>query len=125
MLHAGDGVMMDFMRSLRQRAQFLNAARGRKVSGRFFTLQTTHSAENEPGIGYTVTKRVGNAPERSRIKRRLRAAVSACHALFKSQHDYVLIGRRNVLSVPFETLVRALVDAIARLDAPDAAAKRT
>lgn len=116
---------MDIMRHLQKRPQFLKAARGRKISGRFFTLQSSQVAELEPGIGYTVTKRAGNAPERSRIKRRLRAAVDACHALFKSQHDYVLIGRRNILSVPFETLVRALAEAATQLDAPQAATKRT
>lgn len=117
--------MMDFMRTLQKRTQFLKAARGRKVSGRFFTLQTTQVSENEPGIGYTVTKRAGNAPERSRIKRRLRAAVSACHLHFKTQHDYVLIGRHNILSVPFETLVRALSEAVKHLDAPQSATQRT
>lgn len=122
---AGDGDMMDFMRTLQKRTQFLKAARGRKVSGRLFTLQAAQVTEHEPGMGYTVTKRVGNAPERSRIKRRLRAAVAACHSLFKPQHDYVLIGRRNILSVPFETLVRALAEAATHLDARQPATQRT
>lgn len=117
--------MMDLMRTLKQRTQFLNAARGRKISGRFFTLQARRVTDPEPGIGYTVTKRTGNAPERSRIKRRLRAAVAACQSQFQPQHDYVLIGRRSVLSTPFSTLVRALDEAAQNIDAGQPAAKRT
>ena len=58
-----------------------------------------------PGIGFTVTKKTGNSPERNRIKRRLRAAVRACARGFLPQHDYVLVGRREALSMPFATLV--------------------
>lgn len=112
------------MRTLKKRTEFLSAARGRKVSGRFFTLQANRSDQEEPGIGYTVTKRTGNAPERSRIKRRLRAAVTACHQHFKPQHDYVLIGRRQVLSAPFTTLVGDLGRAAAKLDAAQPATQR-
>jgi len=61
-----------------------------------------------PGIGYTVTKKTGNSPERSRIKRRLRAAVEACASQFHPQYDYVLIGRREALGEPFIGLVNHL-----------------
>ncbi len=103
------------MRQLKKRAQFLNAARGKRFAGRFFVLQSRSVTEIEPGIGYTVTKRTGNSPERSRIKRRLRAAVFACQNQFKDRHDYVLIGRRAALSAPFSTLVEKLEHAIAHL----------
>ncbi len=103
------------MRQLKKRAQFLNAARGQRFAGRFFVLQARAVSENEPGIGYTVTKRTGNSPERSRIRRRLRAAVLACQDQFIEQHDYVLIGRRATLSAPFSTLVEKLSHAIAYL----------
>jgi ribonuclease P protein component len=103
------------MRQLKKRAQFLNAARGMRSAGRFFVLQAAPVSVLEPGIGYTVTKRTGNSPERSRIKRRLRAAVLACQNQFHTQYDYVLIGRRAALGVPFATLVRKLDHAIAQV----------
>ncbi len=103
------------MRQLKKRAQFLNAARGRRFSGRYFALQAVRVKEREPGVGYTLTKRVGNSPERSRIKRRLRAAVFACQSQFQAQHEYVLIGRRAALQAPFCVLVQKLGQALARL----------
>jgi len=124
-LAAGKRAGADRVRRLKTRKQFLHAARGRKVSGRFFTLQANKVADDEPGVGFTVTKRTGNAPERSRIKRRLRAAAAACHSHFMPRHDYVLIGRRSVLSVPFSTLVRKLGESATHLNAVDTARQRT
>ncbi|MCD7058905.1 ribonuclease P protein component [Pelagibacterium xiamenense] len=106
------------LRRLKKRAQFLRAARGKKIAGRGFVLQAVPVAEPGAGVGYTVTKKVGNAPERNRIKRRLRAAVHACHDRFKGGYDYVLIGRRESLNEPFAALVERLCTSIERLNAP-------
>lgn len=96
------------MRRLTKRSQFLRAARGRRASRSFLTLQATRSPEAEPGIGFTVTKKTGNSPERNRIKRRLRAAVEQNAARFHPHFDYVLIGRRGVLSEPYPSLVQTV-----------------
>jgi ribonuclease P protein component len=105
-----------FMRHLKKRAQFLKAARGKRFAGRFFVLQAVPVQEHDDaGVGFTVTKRVGNSPERSRIKRRLRAAVHTCQNQFADQYDYVLIGRRAVLNAPFTTLVEKLEHALGYL----------
>ncbi len=96
------------MRHLKKRSQFLNAARGTRLPGRFFVLQKADAEFETAGIGLTVTKRTGNSPERNRIKRRLRAAVLACRSGFVAGHDYVLIGRRKVLNAKFSSLVSHL-----------------
>ena len=103
------------MRRLKKRFQFLNAARGKRVAGRFFVLQQTRVNNQEPGIGYTVTRKMGNSPERNRIKRRLRAMVAACECDFADRHDYVLIGRRDVLSAQFCELVLKLETALKKI----------
>ena len=108
-------VLFAFMRQLKKRSQFLNAARGERFSGRYFVLLAVGADQDQPGIGFTVTKRVGNSPERSRIKRRLRAAVLACQNQFQSRHDYVLIARRAVLQAPFSVLVQKLKHALIHL----------
>jgi ribonuclease P protein component len=61
------------LRRLKRRSQFLRAARGNRAGRSAFGLQTIAVSETEPGVGFTVTKKVGNAPERNRMKRRLRA----------------------------------------------------
>ena len=105
------------LRRLSKRAQFLNAAKGRRAGRTAFSLQAATVELIEPGLGLTVTKKVGNAPERNRIKRRLRAAAKACGARFHPQHDYVLIGRREALTAPFSQVVSDLSSAIAKVHA--------
>jgi ribonuclease P protein component len=103
------------MRRLRTRTEFLAVARGRRASRNGLVLQAAKTGVEDIGVGFTVTKKAGNAPERNRIKRRLRAAVKACEDAFETQHDYVVIGRRDVLAAPFPVLVSTLTGLIARV----------
>ncbi len=110
------------LRHLTKRAQFLNAKNGIRTRGNSFALQMVRQKaaldmafEHKAGIGYTITKKTGNSPQRNRIKRRLRAASDICSHLFKSQYDYVLIGRTNALTTPFNILVDELEKAILTL----------
>jgi ribonuclease P protein component len=108
------------VRRLLKRSQFLRAARGNRAGRSAFVLQAVESDETEPGIGFTVTKKTGNAPERNRIKRRLREAARACEAAFRPRHDYVLVGRRDALTVPFDKLIAELSGAITKIHASKA-----
>ena len=105
------------LRRLVKRAQFLNAAKGTRAGRSGFSLQAISAGDEAPGIGFTVTKKAGNAPERNRIRRRLRAAVRACAGEWHAQHDYVLIGRREALGLPFSSLVTDLSSAIRKVHA--------
>jgi len=62
-----------------------------------------------------VTKRVGNAVVRNRIKRRFREAARAISSeKFQFDHDYVLIGKRAALSEVFDNIVLDLSKALDR-----------
>lgn len=105
------------LRRLRKRAQFLNAAKGRRAGRSAFSLQAVSVGDAVPGLGFTVTKKAGNSPQRNRIKRRLRAAARACEPRFQPQHDYVLVGRHEALTEPFAKVVADLSSAIAKVHA--------
>ena len=108
------------LRRLTKRSQFQRAARGNRTGRSAFGLQAVAAPDPLPGLGFTVTKKTGNSPERNRIKRRLRAAVTACARDFRPHHDYVLIGRREALSEPFNKLVSDLSASIERVHAQSA-----
>jgi ribonuclease P protein component len=108
------------MRRLIKRAQFLKAARGTRASRRGFVVQMAASTHHEPGLGFTVTRRTGNAVVRNRIKRRLLAAAAANAEHFAAGHDYVLIGRREALHEPFGHLVGGIRAALSEVTAPKA-----
>lgn len=103
------------LRRLRRRSQFLRAARGIRAGRSAFGLQVIPAEEDLAGIGFTVTKKVGNSPERNRMKRRLRATAAACAGDFKPGHDYVLLARREALSRPFAKMINDLSGLIARV----------
>lgn len=108
----------DALRRLVKRSQFQRAARGNRAGRSAFGLQVIAADEASAGIGFTVTKKTGNSPQRNRIKRRLRAAVTACARDFVPHHDYVLVGRREALSEPFAKLVADLGALITRVHTP-------
>lgn len=108
------------LRRLRRRSQFLGAARGNRAGRSAFGLQVIAAEDELPGVGFTVTKKVGNSPERNRMKRRLRAAAAACVGDFRRGHDYVLLARREALSRPFAKMINDLSGLIARVHDADA-----
>ena len=104
------------MERLKHRSDFLAAATGMKVPAAAFVLQArSRGDEAPPRIGFTVSKKVGNAVERNRVRRRLRDLVRrADGSRIAAGHDYVLIGRRAALQLPFERLIVEFEGALRR-----------
>ncbi len=106
---------------LARRADFLAAARGRRRSAQGFTLQARRRATEEAAegvrVGFTCSKKVGNAVARNRAKRRLRAAARAVLAVAgRPGWDYVLVGKPvETAALPFDRLVADLAAATAAI----------
>ena len=93
-----------------------------RSSGRAFVLQARRRGEDGAiRVGFTVSRQVGNAVERNRVRRRLREIVRLSAAAGRNQlrpgHDYVLIGRRAALAAPFGEMMQELDAALDRLHA--------
>ncbi len=109
--------------TIKDRKDFLQAAAsGKKFVTNSLILQMVKRKDNhlaqagEIRIGYTVTKKMGNAVIRNRIKRRLREAAKP--ALLKSGiagHDYVVISRIKALDCDFCDLKRDMEFAFTRI----------
>ena len=102
---------------LRRRAEFVAAGKGARVNRDAFGLQTKRRAEqpdSPPRFGLTVTKKVApHAVDRNRIRRRLREALRLGAALSGvAGHDYVIVGRQPLLTMPFGDLRLALAEGL-------------
>jgi ribonuclease P protein component len=99
---------------LARRADFLRAAQGARAPMPGLLLQARERRDGDPAIrvGFTCSKKLGNAVTRNRAKRRLRAAArAALPGRARPGWDYVLIGR------PQASVERAFVDLCADLRA--------
>lgn len=112
---------MPRLTTIKNRRDFLAAASsGRKIITQTFVLQICkrtgdHPAPSGGRIGFTVTKKMGNAVARNRIKRRLRAAAARANLPTQPDHDYVIISRIKALDCPFETLLNDMRFAFQKL----------
>ncbi|MDP2063110.1 MAG: ribonuclease P protein component [Phaeovulum sp.] len=109
--------------TLRKRPDFLRAASARRQSTPGFLLQARKRAETEAAqaqavrVGFTCSKKVGNAVARNRAKRRLRALAREVLPLgARPGWDYVLVGRAGATAErDFAAMVADLTRVLAQL----------
>ena len=103
------------MSVLTRRADFLAANRGLRVARPGFVLLVNPNSHEQVRFGITVTKKIGNAVVRNRMKRRFRALL---RELLPQQglpaHDHVLIGRDGGVERDFTKLREELTGALTR-----------
>lgn len=116
---------MPAFETIKKRRDFLAVRGGEKASSSAFLIEAkprraddTAGREQTPTarFGFTVTKKLGNAVRRNRIRRRLKAAVAALaetHAV--GGYDYVIVARKAAFDRPYADLVADLATALKRV----------
>jgi ribonuclease P protein component len=103
------------MSVLSRRADFLAANRGMRIARPGFVLLARPNGLEQVRYGITVTKKIGNAVVRNRMKRRFRELLrAALPAEGLPGHDHVLIGREGGVERDFGKLREELSAALAR-----------
>ncbi len=113
--------------TLKKRAEFLRLRGGSRFATPSFVLETKPRLAvaggvdpgSAPRFGFTVTKKLGNAVVRNRIRRRLKAAVTLlAPEMAKPDHDYVIVARSDALTRDFRDIKKDLERALQRVHHP-------
>lgn len=117
--------------TLKKRAEFLRIRGGARFAGSTFVLEAKPrtpagpAADPGPRFGFTITKALGGAVVRNRIRRRLRAALlEVAPVAAQDGMDYVVIARQPAATRPFEDLKKDLEHALQRVHHPQRQQRR-
>ena len=105
------------MQRMTRRQDFLAAAKAVSLGTPGFLLQARDRKDDGGArVGFTCTKKLGNAVARNRIKRRLREIVRlGLGPLVEGSHDYVLVGRSAAATRDFQKLQADLISALSKI----------
>ncbi len=101
---------------LKRRADFLRVARAQRkrvMPGLILQVAQSINEQSLVRVGFTASRRTGNAVKRNRIRRRLRAVAAAVlPGVVRVGYDLVLIGRTKTLGRPYTDLLADLKTAL-------------
>lgn len=110
------------LRTMKTRPEFLRAASARRQGTAGFLLQARFRDDGHPKVqvGFTASKKIGNAVARNRAKRRLREVARAVLPMAAQPGwDYVLVARPGVtIDRPFTDLLNDLRTALGQIHRP-------
>lgn len=103
---------------IKKRPDYLAVAASRRkwVTNAFILQYKPKKNQAHPRFGFTVTKKVGNAVVRNKVKRRLKEAARLVAPQYAVKSaDFVAIGRQAAYNIPFEKLVKDMQWALEKL----------
>ena len=106
------------LKTIKKRIDFVKVSeKGKKFFTQGFILQKYKrdfsSKENTARVGFMITKKIGNAVERNKIKRRFRAIIKeVLNNYLKKNYDYVIIANKKSLVMNYKELKNDVVKVI-------------
>lgn len=90
-------------------------AKGASVAGKALVLYVRKKKEKEKKFGFSVSKKIGNAVVRNRIKRLLKEACRKNIDFFPAGNDYVFIARKEILAEDFHGISVKILELLSKL----------
>ncbi len=103
--------------TLKKRSEFIISNKiSKKIHTPNFIIQKIESNKNEniPHFGFTITKKIGSAIVRNKIKRRLKSIIRELlkykDKYFDLDFNYILICKKEIVKVSYDDLENELMD---------------
>lgn len=106
------------LKTIKKRVDFINVSKkGKKKFTKGFILQQykrdLSSKENTARIGFTITKKIGGAVIRNKIKRRFRSIIKeVVNNHLKKNYDYVIVANKKSLAMNYQDLKNDVIKVV-------------
>nr|WP_300002712.1 ribonuclease P protein component [Tissierella sp.] len=95
---------------IRKNMEFKNIYKtGKNYWNRNLVLYVKKNGLTETRVGYTITKKIGNAVVRNKIRRRMKEIVRLNFHNIKEGYDLVFIAKRSILNIPYQELEGSMI----------------
>ena len=76
----------------------------------YYCIYRMKKEEDKINYGVAISKKVGNAVTRNKLKGQTRAIIDNHRNLFKNKHNYIIMIRKSCANAPYDVLDKALID---------------
>lgn len=107
---------MDKTYRLKRRKDFTQTyKRGKSVASKSVVLCYRKNGRSEMRVGFTVSKKVGNAVVRNKVRRRMKEIVRLHQEMFAPGCDYVFVARVAAAKYPYISLEREMLSLLKKV----------
>ena len=82
---------------------------GKFKKNNYFVVYYTNKEDVKINFGIAISKKVGNAVVRNKLKRQTRSIIDNNRNLFKNNHNYIIMIRKSCFNENFKTLENSLI----------------
>jgi len=79
--------------------------KGKTIDCGFIVIYRLASGKNEKRFGFSVSKKIGKAVQRNRVKRLLKEMCRLYGTMFKDGYDYVFVAKKGMTTMNFKDVV--------------------
>ena len=110
---------MKFSSSLKLNHIFQRLYHTKGVADGFLVLYARKNRSGSNRVGITVSKKLGKAHVRNRVRRRIREAYRLHEQEIKNGYDIVIVARHAAEHAPFEALMEEMTSLLRQLGAAE------
>ena len=101
---------MKRVETIKDQKLFNNIIRnGKFIKNNFFVIYNIMKENEGINYGIAISNKVGNAVTRNKLKRQTRAIIDNHRNLFKNNHNYIIMIRKNCVEAKYQDMENALV----------------